>query len=494
MFSLLKFLFRFICWLLVLTLLVAAFAWLANRKDEALLPEVAQALTFTPPSAEAMQRNAYFVFLGLGVPADEDAQAAAARFFVAQMKESTNYQKTGESKFISIEAWPYPPIDKGIFVLLCRRGSDDCPKYWLTRQADVRIVLERYAHVLQRYWSQLDRPEYEEIIPPYARLALSQYDDLTTASDLVLMQATMLMHEGNAAQALSLLERNARLHQRLMAGSRQLVGAMNALSMQVRQQHIVSQLLLHHPALARTHAAQWRAALAARPADLSAALAGEGRSMLRMIDHTYKSQSSQFASVSSVFDESYPNAPLKKALAISKDFLLQKLDLHHTTLNHYYRAYRMTAGLADVPADQFDAYMARMMRELPVTSQPWWRRPYFGLRNWRGYMTNNIFLGVGVGQLYVRSYIERTHDAEGHRRLVLLQLAAYSAGIAPKDMPAWLAKSPMELRNPYTRAPMGWETGNAQVKTGGSLVFQGRQEQSQNPARSSVYRVRVFVP
>lgn len=64
---LMKTLLRLVGWLLAgmltLALLAVTIFWLINRKDEALLPEVAQAIVFTPPPPEAMQRNAYFVLL-----------------------------------------------------------------------------------------------------------------------------------------------------------------------------------------------------------------------------------------------------------------------------------------------------------------------------------------------------------------------------------------------------------------------------------------------
>ena len=82
-----------------------------------------------------------------------------------------------------------------------------------------------------------------------------------------------------------------------------------------------------------------------------------------------------------------------------------------------------------------------MAQKQVIIGQPWWKRPYFGLRNQLG----NILLEMG--QPDIQRYIERAHDVEGHRRLVLLQLAAYSAGLEAADMPDWLAKSPEALRN-----------------------------------------------
>ena len=480
---LMKTLLRLVGWLLAglltLALLAVTIFWLINRKDEALLPEVAQAIVFTPPPPEAMQRNAYFVLLGLGAPVGEDALAAGMRFFAAQMQDYADRRQTGQARSSTVQAWPHQPLE--INALRCPVERDDCLEYWLPRQGTIRAALKQYAHVLRRYHSLLEMPEYEEVIPPDLAVAMPYYGDLVAASDLVLMQAALLLHGGDAAQALLLLEHNARLHQRLMAGSRTLIGGMIALSMQMRQQRVVSHLLLRHPVLARAHTARWQAALSSE-ADLSAALAGEGRWMVSSFNTDMSQELRRLAAGNFPGkDEASMVARLEKTLAIS-----QKFYLHHETLNRFYRAYRVAMRLADVPADQIDAQVTRVAQEQVIIGQPWWKRPYFGLRNQLG----NILLEMG--QPDIQRYIERAHDVEGHRRLVLLQLAAYSAGLEAADMPDWLAKSPEALRNPYTLAPMGWEADKSPSRAGGSLVFQGRQPQVQNPARSPVYRVRVF--
>jgi len=202
---------------------------------------------------------------------------------------------------------------------------------------------------------------------------------------------------------------------------------MIALSMQMRQQRVVSHLLLRHPVLARAHTARWQAALSSE-ADLSAALAGEGRWMVSSFNTDMSQELRRLAAGNFPGkDEASMVARLEKTLAIS-----QKFYLHHETLNRFYRAYRVAMRLADVPADQIDAQVTRVAQEQVIIGQPWWKRPYFGLRNQLG----NILLEMG--QPDIQRYIERAHDVEGHRRLVLLQLAAYSAGLEAADMPDWL--------------------------------------------------------
>ena len=85
----------------------------------------------------------------------------------------------------------------------------------------------------------------------------------------------------------------------------------------------------------------------------------------------------------------------------------------------------------------------------------------------------------------IKNRLQRIADIDGYRRLVLLQHRAAAQRVAPKDMPTWLAKAPQELRNPYTLQPMQWDVAT------GSLVFEGREPQNQNPDQSPVYRIRL---
>lgn len=76
---------------------------------------------------------------------------------------------------------------------------------------------------------------------------------------------------------------------------------------------------------------------------------------------------------------------------------------------------------------------------------------------------------------------------EGYRRLVLLQRLAQQHHIAADAVPQWLETSTPELRNPYTEQPMQWDASTQ------SLVFEGREQQSQHADRSSTYRIHLRV-
>lgn len=455
----------------VLALVAIAALWLANRRDEPLRPEVARALSFSPPTPEAMRRNGYFIMLGLGAPASDDAQAAGERFFAAQMQGYEWFQRTGKIK--SFIAAAYPRQSAPLEHLRCHAEERDCYRHYVEHADAVNAALRAWPGLLQRYRQLGDTPQYEEVIPPYIGVEFPYYIDLVLASELQGMQAALLWHAGESAQALALLARNAAIHQRLLAGSRSLIGAMIALAMDMRQQRLISSLLRADPERTVAHALRWQEVLSSVPVDLAPVLAGEIRWSVAAVRIG-------LAGWPGNADDAWHVRAQRSLMARWRKLAYQP----NATMNRSYQFKLPSVDLGRQPADRFDAHLAAARRAQQQALEQDDDEGWFDfLRNPLG----RALLGMGGADL-MRPYIERAHDVSAHRRLVLLQLAALRDGVAPAAMPAWLAAAPAELRNPYTLAPIDWDAATQ------SLVFKGRQPQTQNPDRSSTYRVRVFEP
>lgn len=461
--SFMRLLGRILLWLVLglLGLLVVAVAalWLANRHDEPLRPEVARLLHFAPPTAQAMQTNGYFILLGLNAPTGEDARAAGQRFFAMQMKGYDHYRETGGVVSFVREAYPHANISLG--PLRCPPEADDCHAHHVQHAPDIRAALATHAHVVARYLSLIDAPAYEEVPLPYIGLDLPYYQDVVAASELVGMQAALQMHEGRPADALQLLQRNTRIHQRMMAGSRTLIGAMIALAMEMRQQRLIASMLRHHPALARDHLPVLQGTLTQTPHDLSPMFEGELRWTLAVMANLRP----DMIGPADLLRDS------KLWLAMQRP-LFRLSYLPHASMNQTWRIRQDWLRLAQLPAHELEAQAAKL--EEMAQQEFAWPPP---LRNFIGHV-----LGEMVHATWL-PYIERVHDVQGHQRLVRLQMAALRERVPAAQMPAWLADQPPELRDPYTRQPMGWDAATQ------ALVFQGRQPQTQNPERASVYRV-----
>jgi hypothetical protein len=463
---------RVLRWLLLaLVLLVLgliATVWWANRADDPLLPQVEQAMRFEPPSPAAMRDNGYFTLLALGAPPSEDALAAGQRFFAAQMQGYEHYRRTGENKSFTGSAFPRHNIDMS--PMRCGPEVDDCYARYLQHAQAIRSKLSGQAALIGRYLSLRDKPAYEEVIPPDFAGDLANYQDATAASELIVMRAALLLDDQHTDEALALLEANARIHRQMMDGSRSLIGAMIALAMDVRQQRLLSSALRHVPALAASHAQRLDALVqSTTPMRLTDALEGELKGRLSFAPRSITSDSwtVNMNPMGFVRDR-------RRWGDWFRDRALAMQYLPNATLNSTYLDMQGVIHLSRLPPDQLAA-----ARPMPVDYGDSSRPLIFPLRNAIGHH----LLAVAAPDYMV--YIERAHDIEGYQRLIRLQIAALHEHVPFDQLPAWLAQQPPGLRNPYTLQPMGQDAATQ------SLVFEGRQKQTQNPEPRNVYRVQL---
>jgi hypothetical protein len=295
------------------------------------------------------------------------------------------------------------------------------------------------------------------------------------------MRAALLLHDGQAIEAWSLLAKNARIHERMMNGTSTLIGAMIALVVDFKQQRLIAGMLRTQPALAASDPEHLPALVKTPRAtgpEMSRALRGETRfqlSVYHALDQRLRAREPKLFAV----DDDDFSGPMERLLMSSPVAKLTYLP--NETMNEVYVNGQAIATLADLPADQLSTAAASVdaaHRAAIGLDSPFFPLP-LQLRN----PTGKILLNIGAVNL--SAYIERAHDVDGHRRLLRLQIAALQQGIPPEQMPRWLAAQPPDLRNPYTLQPMGWDAATQ------SLVFEGRQPQNQNPEPRNIYRVRL---
>ncbi|MEG0919970.1 MAG: hypothetical protein RSD57_04670 [Comamonas sp.] len=153
--------------------------------------------------------------------------------------------------------------------------------------------------------------------------------------------------------------------------------------------------------------------------------------------------------------------------------------LHGETLNTSTQHLEKINNISQLPAhEQAPAFAEYQQQadELSSSCGASWMR----MRNAVGSCVAAMSLPVYL------SYLQRVSDLDGSPRLLLLQRKALAESIASADMPAWLETTPQDLRNPYTLQPMQWDTASS------SLIFEGKEKQSQNTNRSSSCRIRLF--
>ncbi|MGP1684092.1 MAG: hypothetical protein ACTS8S_17365 [Giesbergeria sp.] len=452
--------------LLVLTLVAA------NWSDEPLLPEAVAMQRFAPPDAASMLRNGYFVVLGLDAPADEDAQVAGMhRFTVAAVAYQT-YRQTGTWAPSTDDEKQAARTD-GVFsdsTLGCTAEQPDCLRHYLAHADTAAHELQRLAPLLERYRAVDALPDYQEVVLPDPALLLPSYIPIMTASELVGIEASLLLQSGQTARALAMLSDNRHRLQRLMDGSGTLIGAMETTAAIYRQQRLMGDIVHSQPNVARDHTLALQAALGAAPLSLSAALQGEMHWAMGMYATEQQVSLAPLPSTASMAQKI--GATLERTWA-------RWTYLPQQTANLGYQRWSDIVVLPRTTADTRDSALRDM--EARAHNNLGWGIGDLYPRNPAGKM----FAALGSPSLYL-TYLQRVQDVDAHRRMLLLQLAATAQAITPEHMAAWLAGSPPELRNPYTGEPMGWDTEQQ------ALVFEGREEQTQNPERSATYRIKVF--
>ncbi|MFV0678932.1 hypothetical protein [Ottowia sp.] len=431
-------------------------------------PRSSRVTKIPAPSSEAMRRNGYFTLLGLGAPADQDAFETGKHFFEMQLKEYEQLQRTGHSEPYAREAFPRSSID--ITPARCPEGELDCYEHYIQHTYAIRHLLTANTPLAKRYLSLLETPEFHEIIIP--ELNVSSPDIAYVAvSELIIMQVALMLNSARQVDGVALLMRNAQILQRLAAGSRSWVNSMNTRKLLFRQQQFISNALRHQPLL-MAYSANLLQILDIHPTDLGTAIESEAAMSFGMLS----SLAAAGSRTTSNTDSDHLSYPLRSGPT-------QFVYLPNATMNAGYPYWQGNVALARIPATELNTQINAIRTKVPTRAIGNWLPPWLRLRNPLG----AYLLSLNTDMASYATYIERTHDVEAHRRLVLLQIKALQENIDSAHMTTWLASQPPELRNPYTLEPMRWDA------TAQALVFEGRQDNSQKPEPRNVYRVPLRV-
>ena len=284
-------------------------------------------------------------------------------------------------------------------------------------------------------------------------------------------QASLLWSQGQQAKTLDLLEQSDRLTRRLADTSHHLVGNVIALQMQYRRLRWISDVIATTQAtIPAASITRMQALLDAPVVPMRDGLNGEA--VLMTIFMASVAESSQdWADITAIASEKSP---------VWRQWLRGKLDkatyLPNATLNQQSEWWAQFLLVADTNAHDWDAAFSNATRSAEAQQEA--RTSWLGLRNYTG----NLITDIATPNY--AAYVQRRYDVEGFRRLAIAQLKARELHILPAKMQTWLQDIPGELHDPYTLKPMQWDA------TSQSLIFEGREPQTQNPGRSKTYRIR----
>lgn len=444
----------------------------ANWNDDALTEAAQQALQYTPPTEQALEGNGYLILMGLDAPAGGDAVGDAMALGRKRLAREIERRRWVEAHGDRQAGMP-PSIaaenaGNAVFPerLRCPPGEADCFAWFVKHGDEVQTLAKTHQALLRRLAAAAGAPQFSNPAPFYLLAEFPPYGRLVRAHELWLAQASLAWMRGQPQQALGIARQAVQLRSRLANHSNSLIASMIALAMQRRELRWFSEAGIQTALPPSETASKAIEQLLSVPTEsLGSAMKGElhfvasGFYLYKTID--------LFAS-----PWGDPSVWWQRAFNKATNWAY----LPQQTLNLTLDQLQKVQAISGIPAQQQSAAFSKLTQQLVDNGAC---LPWKSLRNIAG-----TCLTVSTAPNY-QSYFQRVADIDGYRRLVLLQHRAALENVAPADMPAWLAQSPHELRNPYTLEPMQWDAATR------SLVFEGREKQNQNPDQSPTYRIRL---
>ena len=461
-----------------LTLALAALAAIglaaliaANWRDDPLSEATQQALQYTPPTAEALEGNGYLILMGLDAPVHGDAIADAVALGRQRLAREIERRRWVEAHGDKADGMPPSiPVEsagENVFPmrLRCPADTPDCFGWHGGHREEIETLTHTHRALLQRLSAAASARQFSNPAPFYLLVELPPFALLVRAHQLWLAQASLEWISGQPQRAMDTARRAVQLRSRLAHGSNSLIASMIALAMQHRELRWLSDASARLEAGTPTAVSKGIEELLSTPsASLQQALEGETQFVASL---SYSEKDAPL--VGTPWDE-YPGWWQRQwDRASGWAYLPQQ------TLNMSIENLRQMQAISDLPAHRLEAAFSSTLRQWDEDHPcgALWKR----LRNAAGLCVASMAAPGYQG------YFQRITDMDGYRRLVLLQHGAAMQRVGPADMPGWLARSPPELRNPYTLQPMQWDAAM------GSLVFEGRERQNQNPDPSQIYRI-----
>jgi len=434
----------------------------ANWRDDPLNEAAQKALQYTPPTEQALEDNGYLILLGLDAPTQGDAVANAVTLGRQRLGREIERRRWVEAHGDATDGMPptLPGKDNGDDVLpkrlRCPADATNCFGWYGDHRAEIDALAQANQAQLQRLAAAARAKQFSNPAPFYLVNELPPFARLIRAHELWLAQASLHWAREQPQQTMDIARQAVQLRIRLASSSNSLITSMIALAMQHRELRWLNDASARlTPQIPAPVSKGIEELLSTPPSSLRHALEGE----------------KQFAA-SVLYSQKHATwgQDLLSNTGIWAFLPQQTLNMSIENLQHM-------QALSDLPAHQLEAAFSnarQKWQEDNACGASWMR-----LRNAAGLCM------AAIATLSYQGYVLRVADMDGYRRLVLLQHRAAAQRIALADMPAWLAESPPELRNPYTLQPMQWDAAT------GSLVFEGHEKQTQNPDQSPVYRIAL---
>ena len=434
---------------------------IVNWGDEALKPEVAQALAWQAPT-NAFDDNGYSVLLGIEAPIDMDAATIGKKALQAELARFASLQQTHKEtparaeNLREIDAytdWKDHQCDY--------QKQQNCVDFYLLQgDAKLAFVLASQARLIARFEAIKQSKNYTEVMPPMLSAQIPKYSSLMNASELARIRAILDIAENRMDTGLQGYVNNAMFSRKLLRESNSLVSHMVAVAMMQRDTRVLSELMTKYPIIASKYSAQLMPVLAPISApeyNLKKAFMQATNWQIPIINNMRYANATELAGEKTNFMQKAwlkigfkPNATLNLLNAQTNDII----------------------KLAELNAAQFadkKAHYLAMQKE---------NRDVVDYR----LLTQKNPVGrilASISAPECEKYIERQHDLDGYLKMVRMQLALLADGTLIEKIAS------IELLDPYTQKQMPYDA------ISGVVTFNGRQAAGGNYNKSNLYKVKV---
>jgi hypothetical protein len=418
-------------WLGILTL-GAPLWWLLLARIDVPLSAEADAWRDTAASGIAPEKNGYYAIIGFYVEDPlSDINRAGQKMFVRYLEtvrsEPALREYTYEQKLRVVGT----PAD------LCSPLKGSCIRTALLRQRSLELAIDQNAVLLRRYYSLYSYTHYRETEPidpsrPVASAPLQVHN-------LVLASIALQAARGELRAALSDLARDSEFWRMVLHDDSRLLGKMYATRALLENLHLLSDIIASTQTSEHEHAAlaSILRPLDAQELDLGPALSFECHSFA--------------ADAGTSFYEGVDKALAKHAFLtrVAARWLVSPAFRPHDTANRFqgqcekFERWGRTPWNGEPP--------------VPAGNGPF----FFGEHSWD-------FIYNPIGKLYVYDfypdtttfarYRSRVADLDGFVRLVTLQWSIKTDAVGPEDVSLLLQQADSHLKDPYTGAPMNWDS------------------------------------
>ena len=290
----------------------------------------------------------------------------------------------------------------------------------------------------ERYRSLIDHAGWREEVPSGLVSPVPSYGLVMEGQKLLLLDAKVLARKGDHAGVRDLLARDLRFWRRVFESSDTLLTKMIAKAAIDRHFSLGNLVLRSLPS---------DRVVDAIPEEWRAPISDSERSLLRCMVGEWTYMSAVLRTVADDFAAANEDSVLTSA----QNRLAEPFFQPQATINAQAEYYSRLVALLNVPLDRYEAAVGRTAELAKQTFPP---RSVYNV-------IGQILMGMGLASY--GDYARRIGDLEGMRRAALAVVTMRAASVAPHDILAALATSP--LRNPYTGRPFEWD--------GEAVVFRG---------------------